>query len=120
MELIATTGRIVSDLEGVLTLDLANPCLLGQGRHWLGIQVVQDFSEHGSWWWVGTPTRTGEAARWRNPGGGFETSCQDWGTLASCWDAAEVDFVFRLSGTDHGGGAAARCPPTAAGAPSPG
>ncbi|MEI2690143.1 MAG: hypothetical protein V9H69_10730 [Anaerolineae bacterium] len=63
-----------------------------------------DFAAGGQWGWTERMVQSNSASAWRNPGGGFGTSCSAWGArFATCGVGTYPDLVFRLSGSIGGG-----------------
>jgi hypothetical protein len=87
---------------GSFIINLSPPAKLGPGRHWLSLQANMDFAGANVWQWRERTLQSGNAAAFRNPGGGFTSTCPNWGRL---WDVCFVpadnhspDLLFRLNG----------------------
>jgi hypothetical protein len=91
-------GLGVSELEDVvLTLD--TPVSLPPGTWWLVYYVSLEFASYGQYGWSGTiDPPWGAVGMQNNPGGGFG--------MPPGWNANTYgqDFMFRLEGTEGGGG----------------
>jgi hypothetical protein len=84
---------------GVVDITLAAPVDLAPGPYWVSVQARMDFTPFGQWYWTTRNTVAGDAAAWRNPGGGFGTGCADWNTRTTCIPTiAGPDQLFRLNG----------------------
>jgi hypothetical protein len=72
------------DNLGTVTLDLSPPADIAPGGVvWIAAWANLD-SDQGHWYWNDNSVRHGGTGQWRNPGGGFGTTCSDWGSIASC------------------------------------
>jgi len=72
------------DSGGTVTLDLSPPAVITPGGVvWIAAWANLD-SDQGQWYWNDNNVRHGANAQWRNPGGGFGTTCSGWGSIASC------------------------------------
>jgi uncharacterized repeat protein (TIGR01451 family) len=83
-----------------LEVALPTPCKLPQGRYWLGVQVDQNYEEHGQHFWSNTRIQHGSEAVWSNPLGGFERDCPSFRPQTQCLvgGANNPDLIFRLEG----------------------
>ncbi len=83
-------------------LPLATPLSLAEGTYWVSVQAVMDLSG-GQWFWS-TYADTGtlnQPYAWRNPGGGFGSSCTtNWNTGSICITGQLKDLQFSLDGTE--------------------
>jgi VWFA-related protein len=96
--------------NGSFELDLAGTCRLPAGRYWISVQANQDFPAAGQWAWVERSVQRERPAAWRNPGGGYDSPCDDWGRLAStCLSGHDPDLLFRLRGQETTGGGGGTC-----------
>jgi VWFA-related protein len=98
--------------SGVFEVDLTGICRLPAGRYWVEVQTNQDTSATGVWGWVERTALREKPSAWRNPGGGFNTACNDWGRrAATCKIGDQPDLIFRLRGqeTTGGGGGGGSC-----------
>lgn len=84
------------------SLLLATPLILTAGTYWVSVQAVMDLS-NGQWFWS-TYNDAGTLSRpfaWRNPGGGFATSCNaNWNTASICLPSQLKDLQFSLDGVE--------------------
>lgn len=95
--------------NGSPVMQLGSPVVLSAGTWWVSIQARMDLASGGQWAWADRAARSGAAAVWRNPGGGFATSCTYWTLKPTCVPAAVgPDMLFRLRGTKVGGRNGAR------------
>lgn len=83
-----------------LNVPIAGAPPLGPGTYWASVQTTGSFF----WRWaVVTPGETfGAAARWQNPGNGFNRNCVTYAPLLDCnWVTASQgkDMSFALEGT---------------------
>jgi hypothetical protein len=89
---------------GTFTIALTSPAVLPSGTYWVSVQAAMDFAAGGQWGWTERMVQSNSASAWRNPGGGFGTSCSAWGArFATCGVGTYPDLVFRLSGSIGGG-----------------
>jgi hypothetical protein len=98
--------------NGVFEVDFATPCRLSTGRYWVAVQTNQNTDATGVWGWLERTALREKPSAWRNPGGGFNTSCNDWGRrAATCKVGDQPDLIFRLRGQDtaSGGGGGGTC-----------
>lgn len=70
-------------------------CTLAAGDYWLGAQVAMDFDTQGQWFWATTNQVMGGTDAWRNLGGGFGTSCTDWGYIDACIGFS-YEYIFSI------------------------
>lgn len=83
-----------------LSLALPTPCHLPPGRYWLGIQIDQNYENHGQHFWSNTRDQRGSEGVWRNPGNGFERNCRQFKpqTLCLVGGANNPDLLFQIFG----------------------
>jgi uncharacterized repeat protein (TIGR01451 family) len=86
------------DYDGSFVVELPMPALLVPGTYWFSIQADMDVTAGGQWSWFERTEQTGNEFAWRNPGGGFERGCLDWGSSGTC-DFDRPDLGFRLAGS---------------------
>ncbi len=85
------------------SIPLPDAPALSPGRYWISVQVNLVSGEH--WFWRNRSETDFNPAAWRNPGGAWETPCEDWGRrAATCAPSGDLstsnpDQVFRLIGT---------------------
>ena len=93
------------DNAGTVTLDLPTPAILTPGTVWIGAYANMD-SDLGQWNWNDNNTRHGASATWRNPGGGFGSSCMGWAAIGTCFGSATAgpDLRYQIWGTVVGVG----------------
>ncbi len=96
------TGIVANDAGGSLNIVLPTSCILPMGTHWVAIQVSQNFGTDGQHFWSNRTTASNSGAVWRNPGGGFGTTCTDWDRMTTCGvgGGTNPDFLFQLIGQD--------------------
>jgi VWFA-related protein len=95
---------------GSFELDLSGTCRLTSGRYWVAVQANQDFPTGGQWAWVERTAQRERPSAWRNPGGGYNTVCNDWGRrAATCHVGDEPDLLFRLRGQETNSGGGGKC-----------
>lgn len=88
---------------GSFTITFTTPIVLTEGNYWISIQTNMDYSNGGQWGWT-EHTQFYNASAWINQGGGFGTSCTNWGyRIAACGVGAApyYDFAFRLNGNSN-------------------
>lgn len=94
---------------GSFEINLAQPCILIEGRYWVAVQSNQDFNIAGQWGWLQRSQQRERAAVWRNPGNGYNSGCPSWNRMeAGCRLSGEPDLVFRLRG-DSGAAGSRSC-----------
>src|SRR5437667_1457208 len=92
---LAVTGNP----DYIITLTV--PAVLASGTYW--VSAVGTISGT-NWFWEGrSVTNNTFSTAWRNPGGGYGTSCTDWGRLTTCIGINWPDQMFRIVGTSGGG-----------------
>jgi hypothetical protein len=91
------------DNSGTVTLDLSPPAVLAPQVVWIVASANLE-SDQGQWYWNDNNIRHGAAAKWRNPGGGFGTTCSGWGSIADCLGdpAGGPDLRFQIWGRPIG------------------
>ncbi|MBK8952681.1 MAG: T9SS type A sorting domain-containing protein [Chitinophagaceae bacterium] len=95
--------------NGTYTITLPSSATLpGGNTYWVSVQNNMDFNVGGQWFWsnFGT-TNIGSEYAWRNPGGGFGTSCSGFGpgsTGCGVGGGVSRNNVFILSNTGGAGG----------------
>ncbi len=96
--------------QGDFEVGFPTPCRLVAGRYWVAVQAQIDFNLASQWGWEERPQRRERASVWRNPGGGYQTPCNDWGARAAvCGAGVSPDFTFRLRGREATGGGGGTC-----------
>lgn len=84
------------------SLPLATPLSLMEGTYWVSVQAILDLAG-GQWFWstyadAGT---LNQPYAWKNPGGGFGSSCTtNWNTGSICIAGQLKDLQFSLDGTE--------------------
>jgi hypothetical protein len=94
-------------------LDLVFPgaVALPAGTYWVSVVVNLDFALGGQWFWDLRSPADGNPGVWRNPGGGFGTSCSGFNYFSVCGAGLSGgDALFQLHGEPGGGNAAEACP----------
>ncbi len=74
------------------------PAVLPSGHYWISVQPDMDFATEGIWNWTMRTEAAGDEFAWRNPGGGWNNPCTDWGSRSSCGYNLP-NLAFRLAGT---------------------
>ncbi len=89
-----------SDTAGSFALTLPTPCIVGPGTYWVQIQTGQNFASNGQHFWSNRSVQTGSEAVWRNPGGGFATTCVNFtpNTVCGVGGGAAPDYLFEVVG----------------------
>jgi len=94
---------VPTDTAGTFDIALPTPCTLGPGTYWLSVIAHMDFTPLGQWGWTDRTVVSNSPSAWRNPGGGFGTTCSpSWGAKTACVTGSSPDFVFSISGTPGG------------------
>ncbi len=111
----ATNLAYTNAITQNFVIPLTAPAILPGGfTYWVSAQAVQNFTPAGEFGWQDRSVQSNNPAAWRNPGGGFGTTCANWGVKTTCIPTSQVDNVFRLQGTVVGGGTptptATQCP----------
>jgi hypothetical protein len=78
------------------SFDVKFNCNLKKGKYFLSAQADQNFASSGQWYWSTTSNQLGGSDMWQNPGGGFGTGCDSWGTVADCLLYPNTEFIFAL------------------------
>ncbi|MEO8198825.1 MAG: hypothetical protein ABI689_19090 [Thermoanaerobaculia bacterium] len=88
------------DTTGSFSIALAPACSLAPGTYWVSVVANMNFAPGGQWGWTDRTVVSNSPAAWRNPGGGFGTTCTAWGVRnAACGiDPGVPDQLFSLSG----------------------
>jgi hypothetical protein len=99
-EIARFSGLSGGDTFGSFTIDLPKGVKLKEGHYWISAQSNQSFIEEQQWGWVAYDDQVfNQRAAWRNPNGGFETPCDDWGHTIDCFDYERLgDYKFVLLG----------------------
>jgi hypothetical protein len=85
--------------NGSFEMDLPTTCRLSAGRYWLAVQSNQNAPVNGRWAWQETSNRRERASVWRNPGGGFGTSCSGFQPrVGVCGAGEKPDLLFQIRG----------------------
>ena len=85
------------------TLPLANALFLTEGKYWISIQAVLNYTGGGQWFWETYSDAATLSApfAWKNPGTGFETTCNAyWNTASVCIPGQLKDLQFTLDGVE--------------------
>ncbi len=88
---------ITTDDQGNLTIDLATPAELTEGTYWVSVQPRMDFFSDGRWFWFMESVQTNSEFAWRNPGDGYSTGCDTWGSSSDC-GFTQPDLTFQIIG----------------------
>jgi len=94
-------GQFYTGVGGNVSIHLSPPVGLEAGSYWVSIQARQGFDPAVRWFWGTRLGSAGHPAAWRNPGGGFGTSCASWGVRIEClgtFSGNDYDQLFRLNG----------------------
>ena len=86
--------------DGSFSIPLPVPAVLNEGWYWLCVQANMDLSPGGQWGWTERTVQSWSESSWKNPGGGFGTSCTpSWGyRVTNCAVGSMPDNCFRLNG----------------------
>ncbi len=99
--------------DGDFEVNLPSPCRLTAGHFWVTVQAEIDFNAAKQWGWAERQAVRERPSAWRNPGGGYQTFCDDWGRRsADCHIGTNPDFAYRLRGRDSTGGGTGNCQAT--------
>jgi len=105
-----STGRPYTNSSGNFVVQLpVSAALMGGGSgttYWVSVQARMDFSTAGQFGWEDRTVQSNNGAAYRNPGGGFACSSNDWLRKPDCVMTTQPDQVFRLMGTLVGGSTA--------------
>lgn len=94
LEIVPSSGIA----DGSLGINLVSPIVLNEGSYWISIQANMDYSAGGQFGWV-EQGQSNNPSVWRNPGGGFGTSCSNWNyRVSTCNVGTAPDLAFRLNG----------------------
>ena len=95
---------------GTFTIDIPG-CVLTPGTKWVSVVANLNIAggAGGQWFWSTRPVLTGNPSKWKNPGDGLHTQCEDWGTRTACLNETDPDQAFRLEGTVASCGADVDC-----------
>ena len=88
--------------SGSPSLPLATPLSLTEGTYWISVQAVMDLSG-GQWFWstYNDAATLSQPYAWKNPGGGFGSTCTtSWNTGSICIAGQLKDLQFSLDGTE--------------------
>ena len=84
---------------GSFSIILPNPVVLFEGMYWFCVQANMDQNPYGQWGWTERTASNFNESAWRNPGGGFGTTCTSWKPrVAECSVGAGPDLCFSLIG----------------------
>jgi hypothetical protein len=106
---------------GSFNIQLPAPCSLSAGTYWVSVQARMDFTPNGQWGWTDRTVQANSAAAWQNPGGGFATACNSWGTrnTTCAIDPGVPDQMFQILGTTGSGCGTPNPSPSASVVPTP-
>lgn len=89
------------DTAGDFSIILGTECVLTGGHYWVGVQANMNFDPNGEWGWDEQTVQTNFESVWRNPGGGFGTSCSSFQPrVTTCGVGGAPDLGFQLFGTE--------------------
>lgn len=93
----------VATFTGNTTINVTLPsvCSLTPGNWWVAFSVNQNFNPSGQYFWSNRTVQSNNGGVWRNPGGGFGTSCANWDRQTTCGvgGGTNPDFLFQILGT---------------------
>ena len=70
---------------------------LRAGRYWVSVVANSDWPSEPTWGWEVNSVQHGHEAMWRNPGGGLNPYCENWGMVENCVSTGP-DYMFVLRG----------------------
>ena len=99
---VVPNGGFGSPSYSDFTIPLASPPTLAAGHYWISVQA--DLASGSHWSWRNRMVTNLSPAAYRNPGGGWGTSCDAWSPRATTCAggnlaASDPDQAFLLSGT---------------------
>ena len=84
---------------GSFSIILPNPVVLFEGMYWFCVQANMDQNPYGQWGWTERTASNFNESAWRNPGGGFGTTCTSWKPrVTECNVGTGSDLCFNLIG----------------------
>ena len=87
---------------GSISIKLPAPGIFLQtSKYWMSVQASINFTLAGEWSWTTGKSSNNSPAVWRNPGGGFSSTCPDWAQISDCLVLTQSnfpDFMFSLEG----------------------
>ena len=84
---------------GSFSIILPNPVVLFEGMYWFCVQANMDQNPYGQWGWTERIASNFNESAWRNPGGGFGTTCTSWKPrVTECNVGTGPDLCFSLIG----------------------
>jgi len=84
---------------GSFGIDLPSQCSLFSGTFWVSVQANMNFTPNGQWGWKDRTIQTINGAAFRNPGGAFMCSTNDWVLKTACVGGNAPDQIFQIVGT---------------------
>jgi hypothetical protein len=84
---------------GSFSIMLPNPVVLFEGMYWFCVQANMDQNPYGQWGWTERTITDFSESAWRNPGGGFGTTCTSWQhRVTQCGVGTGPDLCFNIIG----------------------
>lgn len=83
--------------SGNFVVKFSPSLVLPDGHYWLCVQAIMNYSTVGGWYWTTQTAQSNYSAKWKNPGGGFNTSCSSWSSASTCSNVSP-DLSFRVYG----------------------
>jgi len=91
--------------DGDFVVSLTCPLHLSSGVYWISAQAIKNLNGNGSGQWYWTRDSTGDSVsfQWRNPLGGFGTSCYSFTPIQTCATSIqETNLAFDMYGCQGG------------------
>ena len=84
---------------GSFSIILSNPVVLFEGMYWFCVQANMDQNPFGQWGWTERTITDFSESTWKNPGGGFGTTCTTWKhRVTECNVGTGPDLCFNIIG----------------------
>lgn len=91
------------DGDGNVMIYFECPLQISSGAYWVGAQAIKDLSGGGQWYWLRDSVGSNAVFQWKNPPGGFGTSCFSFTPINVCATAiTEPGTAFKFYGCAGG------------------
>ncbi len=96
---VPATAPGFTDTLGTFHIPWTKPVVLQPSTiYWVSVSVRMNFSPGGEWGWETLSPQSGNAAVWKNPGGGMGVGCRVWQPLATCFGSSSAaDLMFTIN-----------------------
>ncbi|MBT3646943.1 MAG: T9SS type A sorting domain-containing protein [Flavobacteriales bacterium] len=97
------SSNVDPDGDGNVMITFDCPFQLAGGTYWMSAQAIKPLVGGGQWYWLRDSIGNGDVFQWKNPPGGFGTSCFSFTPINVCATSIiEPGTAFKLYGCDGG------------------